>query len=170
MTDSCFSLLGCHVCSCVMWCWSVPLNCCVCMLQQHLLSHFHFFLSVVFMNITMGGSSFEIQWIPLINEVICFIPVATLGLNSVEFFRSETPNPRDPLSFPYSVSKAVLSFCQFISLSVCVPVSMSLCVSVWPSRLPVRVSGRLPCLCFPLSVAWASVALHEMNALFPPRF
>lgn len=57
-----------------------------------------------------------------------------------------------------------------IYLSVCLPVS--LCVSVWPPvclRVSLCVSGRLPCPSFP-SVAWASVAYHEMNALFRPGF
>ncbi len=56
-----------------------------------------------------------------------------------------------------------------IYLSVCLPVSTSLCVSVWSFVcLCVRLDVCLVCLS--PSVAWASVALHEMNALFPPRF
>lgn len=69
------------------------------------------------------------------------------------------------LSISYSVSDAVVSICRFISLSVYL--CLCLCASVWPS---VCLSGCLPLSVSSPSVAWASVALHEMNALFPPGF
>lgn len=56
-----------------------------------------------------------------------------------------------------------------IYLSVCLPVSTSLCVSVWPS-VCLCVCLDVCLVCLSPSVAWDSVALHEMNALFPPRF
>lgn len=69
------------------------------------------------------------------------------------------------------MSKAVLSPCQFISLSVylCLCVCLSgllsvcvcVCVCVCLGVCLVRLSP---------SVAWASVAYHEMNALFRPGF
>lgn len=71
------------------------------------------------------------------------------------------------LSFPYSVSEAVLSFCQFISLSVYLCPRL-LCVFVCPFWLCVCLDVCLVCLS--PSVAWASVAFYEMNPLFPPRF
>ena len=70
-------------------------------------------------------------------------------------------------SIPYSVSYAVVAICRFISLSVYL--SMSLCVCL-AFCLSVWTSGCLPSSVSPPSVAWASVALHEMNALFPPGF
>lgn len=75
-------------------------------------------------------------------------------------------SPRS-LAFPWLCQKLFLSICQFISLSVylclrlCVCLlSTCVCAYIWASASSV----------FPPSVAWASVALHEMNALFPPRF
>lgn len=56
-----------------------------------------------------------------------------------------------------------------IYLSVCLPVSTSLCVCL-AFCLSVCTSGCLPLSVSPPSVAWASVALLEMNALFPPGF
>lgn len=56
-----------------------------------------------------------------------------------------------------------------IYLFVCLPVSMSLCVCL-AFCLSVSSSGCLPLSVSSPSVAWASVALHEMNALFPPGF
>lgn len=75
------------------------------------------------------------------------------------------PNARSPC--PTLCQELFLSICQFISLSVylcprfCVCLlSACVCAYVWASATSV----------FPPSVAWATVALHEMNALFPPRF
>lgn len=51
--------------------------------------------------------------------------------------------------FPWLCVKSCSVYLS-IYLSVCLPVSTSLCVSVWPFCLPVRTSGRLPCLSFPL--------------------
>lgn len=61
--------------------------------------------------------------------------------------------------------------CVYLSiyLFVCLPVSMSLCVCL-AFCLSVCTFGCLPLSVFSPSVAWASVALHEMNALFPPGF
>lgn len=56
-----------------------------------------------------------------------------------------------------SIYLSCLSTCVYVS--VCV-FCLRVCAYVWASASSV----------FPPSVAWASVALHEMNALFPPRF
>lgn len=91
-------------------------------------------------------------------------------LSSPESNSGFTPWPTTlrALSSPDSVSKAVLSICQFISLSVYLCLCLCVCLFGLSVCLCVRLDVCLVCLS--PSVAWASVALHEMNALFPPRF
>lgn len=77
---------------------------------------------------------------------------------------------------PCSFCPPSLTLCQ---MPLCLSVDLSLCLSTCV-YVSVRLSGLLSVcvvrlgvclrLSLPPSVAWASVALHEMNALFPPGF
>lgn len=114
--------------------------------------------SDIIANLPYRSTNFKVQ----ISPITAFVDIAYV-LSMLEFI--------PPCSFcppSLTLSDAVVSICRFISLSVYL--CLCLCASVWPS---VCLCGRLDVclrLSLPPSVAWASVALHEMNALFPPGF
>lgn len=127
--------------------------------QSHIFPSFFFCpRSNIITNLPYRSTNFKVQ----ISPVTAFVDIAYV-LSVQELFRLAASALRPLL--------CVRCCCVYLSiyLFVCLPVSMSLCVCL-AFCLSVCTSGCLPLSVSSPSVAWASVALHEMNALFPPGF